>query len=98
LGVAGALLADVSRSRQPADRQLLGSLLQWMVLIAFISLAVPNVSWWGHVGGVLGGALWGFARQGMPGDRRIDAVLGGAGALALAWALGQALRVASLLW
>lgn len=98
LGVAGALLADVSRSRQPADRQLLGSLLQWMVLIAFISLAIPNVSWWGHVGGVLGGALWGFARQGMPGDRRIDAVLGGAGALALAWALGQALRVASLLW
>jgi len=97
LGVAGALLADVSRSRQPADRQLLGSLLQWMVLIAFISLAIPNVSWWGHVGGVLGGLLWGIARQGMPADRRIDAALGAAGALALAWALGQALRVALLL-
>jgi ferric-dicitrate binding protein FerR (iron transport regulator) len=32
-----------------------------------------------------------------PHRRRIDVVAGAAGALALAWALGQALRVASLL-
>jgi membrane associated rhomboid family serine protease len=97
LGVAGALLADVSRRRDQGDRQLLGSLLQWMLLIGFISLAIPNVSLWGHVGGVVGGLLWGFARQGLPADRRIDVVAGAAAALALAWALGQALRVASLL-
>jgi membrane associated rhomboid family serine protease len=97
LGVAGALLADVSRRRDQGDRALLGSLLQWMLLIGFISLAIPNVSLWGHVGGVIGGLLWGFARQGLPADRRIDLVAGAAGALALAWALGQALRVASLL-
>jgi membrane associated rhomboid family serine protease len=94
LGVAGALLADVSRRRTSGDRQLLGSLLQWMVLIGFISLAVPNVSLWGHVGGVVGGLLWGFVRQGLPADRRVDVAAGAIGAAALLWALGEAVRVA----
>lgn len=93
LGVAGALLADVSRRRHEGDRQLMGSLLQWMALIAFISLAIPNVSWWGHVGGVIGGLLWGFAHQGLPVDRRLDRVAGGLAAALLLWALGQAVRV-----
>jgi membrane associated rhomboid family serine protease len=97
LGVAGALLADVSRRSHEGDRQLLGSLLQWMALIAFISLAIPNVSWWGHAGGVVGGLLWGFLRQGLPGDRRIDVAAGVIGAAALLWALGQAVRVALVL-
>lgn len=98
LGLAGALLADLVGRRGAADRALLRGLLQWMVLIAFLSLAIPNVSWWGHVGGVVGGALWGFARLGLPGDRRIDLWAGAAAALALAWALGQALRVGAMLW
>lgn len=98
LGVAGALLADVSRGLLPGDRQLLRGLLQWLALIALLSLALPFVSWWGHLGGLLGGLAWGFARQGLPANRRLDALLGGAAALALAWALGQALRVAALLW
>lgn len=97
LGAAGALLADVSRRRTAGDRALLRGLLQWMVLIALLSLAIPNVSWWGHVGGVVGGALWGFARQGLPDERRIDLLAGGAAVAALAWGLGQALRVAALL-
>jgi len=98
LGVAGALLADVSRRRGAADRHLLRSLIEWMVLIAFISLVIPNVSWWGHVGGVVGGLLWGFARQGLPDDRRVDAVAGGLGAALLLVALGHAVRVAWLLF
>jgi rhomboid protease GluP len=97
LGVAGALLADVSRRREAGDRQLLASLLQWMALIAFISVVIPNVSLWGHAGGVVGGLLWGFMRQGLPEDRRIDIAAGGLGAVALLWALGQAIRVALLL-
>jgi membrane associated rhomboid family serine protease len=97
LGVAGAWLADLSRRRDASDRAQLRSLVQWLALMAFISLALPFVSWWGHLGGVLGGALWGFARLGLPPARGIDVVAGGAAALALAWALGQALRVVSLL-
>ncbi len=94
LGIAGALLADVSLRRNAADRQLMGGLLQWMVLIAFISLVIPNVSWWGHAGGVVGGLLWGFARQGLPVDRRLDAAVGGLGAALLLVAFAQAVRVA----
>jgi Uncharacterized membrane protein (homolog of Drosophila rhomboid) len=64
LGVAGALLADVARGRSGSDRMLMRSLLQWMALITLFSVAVPGVSLWGHVGGVVGGLLYGFARQG----------------------------------
>lgn len=77
LGIAGALLADVLRGRSPSDRTLTRSLLQWMVLIVLFSVAVPNVSLWGHVGGVLGGMLWGFARQGLPFGPRFDLFVGG---------------------
>ena len=77
LGVAGALLADVLRGRGQADRLLGRSLLQWMALIALLSVAVPNVSLWGHVGGVVGGMLWGFVRQGLPRVRTIDLFAGG---------------------
>lgn len=97
LGVAGAWLADLSRRRSASDRAQLRSLVQWLVLMAFISLALPFVSWWGHLGGVLGGMLWGFVRLGLPSDRRFDLIAGVAAALALAWAAGQALRVAWLL-
>lgn len=76
LGVAGALLADVLRSRAPQDRLLTRSLLQWMALITLISIWIPNVSLWGHVGGVVGGALWGFARQGLPVGRRVGEIAG----------------------
>lgn len=85
LGVAGALLADVVRGRGAGDRMLSRSLLQWMVLIALLSVAVPNVSLWGHVGGVVGGALWGFVRQGLPGDPRIPRVAGGLAVAAMVW-------------
>lgn len=67
LGIAGALLADALAGRSPADRLLLRSLLQWMALLMVFSFAVPGVSLWGHVGGVVGGLAWGLVRRRMRG-------------------------------
>ncbi|MDZ7706567.1 MAG: rhomboid family intramembrane serine protease [Trueperaceae bacterium] len=98
LGVAGALLADVLRSRGTADRALTRSLVQWMGLIALLSVAVPGVSLWGHVGGVLGGLLWGFARQGLPGDPRLSDAAGivSAGVLTVAFAAAVSVAMSLL--
>jgi membrane associated rhomboid family serine protease len=93
LGVGGALLADALRSHAPADRQLTRSLLQWIVLIVVFSVAIPNVSLWGHLGGLVGGLLWGFARQGMPVSARLDRFAGG---LSLGLLLFAFIRVAQL--
>ncbi len=94
LGVAGALLADVLRSREAHDRALTRSLLQWMALITLLSVAIPNVSLWGHVGGVIGGMLWGFARQGLPPGRRISEIAGMVAIGALAVTVTQILSLA----
>jgi len=77
LGIAAALLADTLRSRNPNDQILTRALVQWMLLIVVFSVAIPNVSLWGHLGGIVGGFLWGFARQGFPRDKRIDQVAAG---------------------
>ncbi len=92
LGVGGALLADVLRGRGAGDRMLTRSLLQWIGFIVIFSLAIPNVSLWGHVGGLLGGLLWGFARQGLPKSPRIDQVAGVVSVLLLGYALFGALN------
>ena len=94
LGLAGALLADVLRSRGAADRMLMRSLVQWMALIALLSVAVPNVSLWGHVGGVVGGLLWGFARQGLPATPRVGGIAGGVAVAMLAVSAAAATAVA----
>jgi len=97
LGVAGALLADVLRSREPGDRALTRSLVQWMLLITLISLVIPNVSLWGHVGGVVGGMLWGFVRQGLPAWRLTGPVAGAVSIALLIASLTQVLRVVGAL-
>lgn len=94
LGVAGALLADAMASRAAGDRQLMGSLLRWMGLIVLLSVAIPNVSLWGHVGGVVGGMLWGFLRQGLPAMRSLDALAGAIALALLSLSLFQAARLA----
>ena len=91
LGIAGALLADVVRSPVPSDRLLLRGLVQWMILIALFSVAVPNVSLWGHAGGVVGGLLWGFIRQGLPPSRQIGRVAGAAGVALMLVAVATAI-------
>ena len=71
LGVAGALLADVAGGRGQSIARCSVSCSSGCA-DRLLSVAIPNVSLWGHVGGALGGLLWGFARQGLPADRRID--------------------------
>lgn len=66
LGVAGALLAEALTSRTAADRLLLRSLAQWMLIILLFSIAVQGVSLWGHVGGAVGGFVYGFVRARLP--------------------------------
>jgi len=90
LGIAGALLADTWRGRSAQDRLMTRSLVQWMVIIVLFSLAIPNVSLWGHVGGVVGGLLWGFVRQGLPPSRSFDLFVGGISIGLMAYALLQA--------
>jgi membrane associated rhomboid family serine protease len=94
LGVAGALFADVLRSRRTSDQALSRSLLQWLLLIGVVSVAIPGVSLWGHVGGVIGGLLYGFARQGLPAQRRIPRFAGLIGTTVMAVALGNVLFMA----
>ncbi len=76
-GIAGALLADSLRGRSIQDRYLTRSLLQWIVFISIFGLVIPNVSFWGHTGGIIGGLLWGFLRQGLPQHKHIDWFVGG---------------------
>ncbi len=87
LGVGGALLADVLRGRGTQDRLLTRSLLQWIGLIVIFSVAIPGVSLWGHVGGLIGGLLWGFIRQGLPKTRQVDLFSGVLGIALIAYAL-----------
>jgi rhomboid protease GluP len=76
-GIAGSLLADSWRGRSMQDRNLTRALLQWIVYISVFGLLIPNVSFWGHTGGIIGGLLWGFIRQGLPTSKRIDWLAGG---------------------
>ena len=84
-----ALLAGrvALRGRGAQDRALTRSLLQWIAFIVLFSVAIPNVSLWGHVGGLLGGLLWGFVRQGLPQTRGLDRAAGVLSVGLLAYAL-----------
>lgn len=76
LGMAGALLAEAVLGRSAADRLLLRSLLQWMALILLFSVALPQVSLWGHAGGALGGFVYGLARLRLPLGQRFSQAAG----------------------
>ncbi|MBS3966289.1 MAG: rhomboid family intramembrane serine protease [Truepera sp.] len=89
LGIVGALLADAWRSPHPQDRQLTRGLLQWIAIIGLFSL-LPGISFWGHAGGLVGGLLWGFIRQGLPANRSIDLLVGGLSIGVLAFGLTSA--------
>ncbi|MGL4610205.1 MAG: rhomboid family intramembrane serine protease [Trueperaceae bacterium] len=93
LGVAGSLLADSWRGRSLQDRHLTRSLVQWMVIISIFGLLIPGVSFWGHTGGIVGGLLWGFIRQGLPKHRNIDLFAGGVSIAFIIYALLQAVNV-----
>lgn len=76
LGIAGALLAESLLGRSQADKVLLRSLVQWMALLLLFSVAVPGVSLWGHVGGVVGGFVYGVVRLRLPLGRRFAEAAG----------------------
>lgn len=86
LGIVGALLADAWRSTLPNDRILTRMLVQWIAIIMLFSL-LPGVSLWGHVGGLIGGLLWGFVRQGLPKTQTLDMAAGGLSILLIGYAL-----------
>jgi membrane associated rhomboid family serine protease len=90
LGVAGALLADTLRGHGPQDRVLTRALLQWIGLLVIFSLLLPGVSLWGHIGGLVGGLLWGFVRQGLPQHRNADLFMGSFSIAFMTWALFMA--------
>jgi rhomboid protease GluP len=94
LGIAGALLLEAWRGRAGADRALAGGLLRWMALIALLSVVVPNVSLWGHVGGALGGLLWGLLLQRLSPSRALTALAGAVSLALLLVALTQATALA----
>jgi len=92
LGVGGALLADAWLDPQRRDSRLMNSLLQWVAMIVIFSLAIPNVSLWGHVGGLVGGLLWGLIRQGLPKEQAIDKLAGYTSMGLIAAAVAMAFR------
>ena len=92
LGIGGALLADAWLDPQRRDPRLMNSLLQWIGMIVIFSLAIPNVSLWGHVGGLVGGLLWGLIRQGLPKDKAIDNFAGYASMGLILAAIAMAVR------
>ncbi|MFC5176255.1 rhomboid family intramembrane serine protease [Nocardioides taihuensis] len=53
-GLVGALLVIANKVK--ADVR---NVLMWLVLMVVLSVAVPNISWEGHLGGFLGGAAAG---------------------------------------
>jgi rhomboid protease GluP len=93
LGVAGSLLADSWRGRSLQDRYLTRSLVQWMIIISIFGLVIPGVSFWGHTGGIVGGLLWGFLRQGLPKNKRVDWFAGGISIAFIIYALVSAADV-----
>ena len=48
------------------------------------------MSLWGHVGGVIGGLLWGFTRQGLGKSRQVDVLAGSVSIALIVYVLARA--------
>jgi len=90
-GILGAMLII----EWQATGRLAGNAMTWIVINLAISFAIPNVSWGGHVGGLIGGILitlgyagWGsrgraaYGRLGLTGALGLVVVAAGSVALA----------------
>lgn len=71
-------------------------LLVWIGINAAITVFAPNVSWEGHVGGFVGGAVIALALARAPRERRLLWHAGGYGAVAVAVIVIVVLRTAAL--
>ncbi|HHO55971.1 MAG TPA: rhomboid family intramembrane serine protease [Trueperaceae bacterium] len=76
LGIAGALLVDARFAKDAQDKRLVSSLIRWMIMITVFSLVIPNVSLWGHLGGFIGGMIWGGASLGLSEDKNTINIVG----------------------
>jgi rhomboid protease GluP len=88
--IVGSLLADTLRGRSLQDRYLTRSLLTTLAINSLIPIFFPFVSMWAHIGGLVGGLLWGFLRQGLPKHRNVDLFAGGVSIAFIVFALLQA--------
>jgi membrane associated rhomboid family serine protease len=71
--------------------------LLWLLAInAFITFVVPNVSWQGHVGGLVGGALVTALLVYAPKERRVLLQYAGVGLVVLALAAATVARSVAL--
>jgi membrane associated rhomboid family serine protease len=56
-GIFGALFVYVFRNRSAYPSQVLGQLTFWMALNLVITFTSSNISWQGHIGGLIGGIV-----------------------------------------
>ena len=68
----------------------------WLGINALLTFVVPNVSWQGHLGGLLGGALVAAILVYAPRERRTAVQLGGLLAMGVALTVAALVRVAML--
>lgn len=87
--VAAALTLDALTRRSRTDMALLRSMATFLALNLVFSL-LPGVSLWGHVGGLLAGALYMVVRRALP-WKAVGSAFGALGVAALVLALGTAL-------
>lgn len=78
-GILGAMLII----EWQATGRLAGNAMTWIVINLVISFAIPNISWGGHVGGLVGGILVTLAYAHWRGGRAQHGQLGLAGVLGL---------------
>ena len=86
LGVGGALLVEAYLSSTQEGAQLFRGVGTWLIIIMAFSVAFPNVSIWGHLGGIIAGAAFGFVLSKARG-RAFDLAVIGASAVAFLWAI-----------
>jgi membrane associated rhomboid family serine protease len=63
--------------------RLAGNAMTWIIINLIISFAIPNISWGGHIGGLIGGILITLAYAHWRGGRAQYGQLGVGGVLGL---------------
>ncbi|HZD87032.1 MAG TPA: rhomboid family intramembrane serine protease [Gaiellaceae bacterium] len=89
-GVLGAMLII----EWQATGRLAGNAMTWIVINLVISFAVPNISWGGHIGGLVGGILITLAYAHWRGGRAQYGQLGLGGIVGLIVVAGLSVAVA----
>jgi membrane associated rhomboid family serine protease len=77
-----------------ATGRLAGNAMTWIVINLVISFAVPNISWGGHIGGLVGGILITLAYAHWRGGRAQYGQLGLGGIVGLIVVAGLSVAVA----